>query len=191
MRTTTQVMIATAAQEWIRAQPWVRSLRWPVPIAALIEKAGMRVRWLPNAPAGFHGATMPGKMTAYDVWVNPHDPTPVQRFTLAHEFAHVLSHHLDYANPPWWFETEANAIAAELLLPWHELAVFQPAEPFTSPAAVETWMTATGGTILKRAGVSSSALWYHLQDLGWFTNTASTPTTKTLESSQLRFPILQ
>ena len=173
-RTLSQTMIATATQQWMRDLAWVQTLQWPIPIAELIADAGGRIRWLTNAPAGFHGATMPKTQEHFDVWINPQDSSTVQRFTMAHEFAHVLLGHLAHKQPLWWFETEANTAAAELLLPWSQLQTYAPDTPITTMDALTHWMRTAGQEILQQSGISYTALVYHLHDIAWATETATT-----------------
>ena len=71
-----------------------------------------------------------GRSTSYSIYVNKNHPTTRRRFTIAHEIAHFLLHK-DFINDgivddglyrsglPSAIETEANNLAAAILMPWN------------------------------------------------------------------------
>jgi hypothetical protein len=169
---------ADSVRTWIRQQPWVTTCpAWPVPIQTWIISAGLglTIRWFPPdlpIPAALHGMTLnsPDDDLHYTMWINPNDSPLVQRFTLAHEFSHVLLGHLMANGPPAFstiLEVEANTAAAELLLPWPLLAPRLPHRPMTTPTAWARWWTAHGQGIVRQAEVSPAVLYYHCIDLGY------------------------
>lgn len=168
--------IASEAQTTMRRHPLMQTITtWPVPIEEIIRTYAARhltIRQFPptlTIPRELHGLTLTRSSGDATIWTNPQDSPLVQRFTLAHEFAHVLAGHLEF-DPDrvvrWPLEVVANAMAAELLLPWHLLASELPPVRMTTPTAWQRWRQSIGRAIVQRAEVSPSVLDYHCVDLG-------------------------
>ncbi|MFD0388681.1 ImmA/IrrE family metallo-endopeptidase [Tistrella bauzanensis] len=106
----------------------------PVPVVALARRLGLKV-YDEETNAAISGRlvrdTARGGPSGYAVYVNGAHHRNRKRFTLAHEIAHFLLHrhlleagiveddalyrsHLSNA-----IESEANRMAAEILMPWH------------------------------------------------------------------------
>lgn len=119
------------------------------PLACLLdvveERAGHRVV-VTRMPEGVAGACSPGPL----LWVNGAEPKVRQRFTLAHELGHAWCKHdggllVDSietlggktTTPP---EIEANAFAAELLIP--RVAIEELAPPGGNPTLDEVVVVA-------------------------------------------------
>ncbi len=164
---------AVGAREWIRENlPPVD--RWPVPITDWIlayDEFPLTIDYLPpTTPRKLHGMTLPNDAgTQAVILINPNDPFVVQRFTLAHEWGHVLVNHLSF--PPsefdWLLEIEANTIAAELLLPWPLLKPLIPRQPLCTLDTWFPWWNQIGKAIIHQAQISSKVLYYHGRDCGW------------------------
>ncbi len=100
-----------------------------------------------------------------EIWFEPSEPRVRQRFTIAHELGHfVLNHGPQFRDGVQnfnlaardWREREANAFAANLLMPRQ---------------AVDVAIADLGFTDIERLAqafdVSQVAMKYRLQDLGW------------------------
>lgn len=85
------------------------------PIANLTdycERAGILVIWC-DLEKGIDGVTMKIRDVPSCIFLNKHVPADRMRASLAHELGHVVMHHI----PTNGMEDEANAFAAELMVP--------------------------------------------------------------------------
>jgi Zn-dependent peptidase ImmA (M78 family) len=99
---------------------WCGIHRPPVDIKRVIEALGARVEFVPNP--GWSGA-LTQDADAATVWINSDESPLRQRFTMAHECAHLLLHEGNlFRDGNYWSdgsqkEVEANKYAADLLMP--------------------------------------------------------------------------
>ncbi len=116
-----------------RLQPSV-----PVDIVGIASVLGLKVYESHELPAGIAGKIFidrkHGGESGYTILVRGADPFTRKRFTIAHEVAHYLLHkHLFHggelvddalyrSNLSTHIESQANGLAADLLMPWHLLA---------------------------------------------------------------------
>ena len=109
----------------------------PVDITGIAKVLGLRVwesKHLPDSVAGKLYRDRNGSLgqLQYNIVVRAQDPVVRKRFTVAHEIAHFLLHRGLFAtelvddalyrsglSSP--VEAQANALAADLLMPWHLL----------------------------------------------------------------------
>jgi Zn-dependent peptidase ImmA (M78 family)/DNA-binding XRE family transcriptional regulator len=153
--------------EWpVPAEPgaaarWIRR-RWrlgsdPIPhMVRLLESKGVVVTLLPFSDAGRVNAfSFYGQGRPIIVLTTDKDDVYRHRFTAAHELGHVLMHR-DAQPGDVQHEREANAFAAELLMPSASIASQLPARPdFRTYASLQAaW------------GVSIDALIYRSRELG-------------------------
>lgn len=97
----------------------------PVDVRSIIQQLGIHLSDVSDP--GWSGAVMSRDATSSsqaraDIWVNAQDELVRQRFTLAHELGHLLLHPLGQQFRDTTFfgtpkETQANAFAANLLMP--------------------------------------------------------------------------
>lgn len=129
----------------------------PIDIDYIVKKWGLAVEYV-ERPRGLHGRMLAERAL---VEIASGDAPNRQRFSLAHELGHyLLEHNAVYSDaepdeitdPHSLNEREANAFAAELLMP-------------------EQWVTSDWKSV-KNAGemaalyrVSSEAMWYRLEGL--------------------------
>lgn len=108
----------------------------PVNITGIAMVLGLKV-WESHAlPPDVAGQILRdrenGGSSQYSIIVRAQDPPVRKRFTVAHEIAHYLLHRHIFGNKlqdnslyrsslPSPIEAEANALAANLLMPWHLL----------------------------------------------------------------------
>jgi len=175
MRTTTLSDVALTMRNIMRSYVVQQGITLPVPLEDLVAAARWDVVSLP----------MPGRLEAAAIFdeqfivVNPRFSPAAQRFALAHEFVHTQHHarHLttqwDYRAHPYsaLFEVEANAGAAELLLPYDwfmdhaydlvgdRLRTQEDVTLFFRTSEARRWA--------HQAQVTPRVLQYHLIDLGW------------------------
>lgn len=106
----------------------------PVQVAAVAESFGLRVYKM-ELLSGISGALLKkpdlGTASGYTVYVNEREPIVRQRFTAAHEIGHFILHKdavsegieedvfLRAEGMSSWQETQANKVAAEILMPFH------------------------------------------------------------------------
>ena len=99
----------------------------PVKLSALASNLGVRVV-ASTLPAGISGELRPTTDGSYVISINRHDSSRRQRFTVAHELAHLLLHRdhigtgikddaLYRSGLSDAREAEANRLAAEILMP--------------------------------------------------------------------------
>lgn len=115
----------------------------PVPVGEIAERLGIEVFSMTLDPniSGLIKRTAPGK---YEIQVNDTDAPVRQRFTVCHEIAHFLLHRTfidaigitdnilyrsQLSNAQ---ESEANRLAAALLLPWKTVGLWHE-EKFGKP----------------------------------------------------------
>lgn len=101
----------------------------PVKLSTLAKALGVKLV-ASTLPAGISGEIRPDGAGGFTVRVNRHDSPRRQRFTVAHELAHFLLHReqigtgiaddvLYRSSLSDWRESEANRLAADLLMPPH------------------------------------------------------------------------
>jgi Zn-dependent peptidase ImmA (M78 family) len=102
----------------------------PVDVVAIANEFGIEI-----FTSDFGGQPYAGKIEKKDgkyfIYVNVKDPYKRQRFTIAHELAHFILHKHLFENRALIdnelyrsglnneYETEANKLAADILMPWH------------------------------------------------------------------------
>ena len=132
----------------------------PIPLSKMVEHLGYTVYSLnkQDAPPHFAGAVDYSRKA---IFVNDADCYYRQRFTIAHEIAHIVLHKkpafIDYRTEDEQGcnkESEANSFAAELLM---------PAEVF-----YEQWKINFGSLpiLSKLFAVSEDAIYYRAKNLG-------------------------
>lgn len=127
-----------AADLWARLNDDERELieqftsQIPVPIGQMGHAFGLRIRSV-TLPADISGLIKLCDDDVYEVQVNNTDAPVRQRFTVAHEIAHYMLHRElighDGIEDTILFrsrlsnrqETEANRLAAAILLPWEQV----------------------------------------------------------------------
>jgi len=166
-RTPVQTEIANQARQVFRAR-WGRLLAdLPVNLMEWADQFQAHVLRIRVDDPRFHGAAAKQPASGVVLLINRTDDFRVQRFTLAHELGHVWLGHHQHARTYWWFETEANAVASEILLPQAYLERWvRPTIP-VDPADHARWWSAMGPALARRAALTESVVAYHLQDLGW------------------------
>lgn len=112
----------------------------PVDIVGIAKVLGLEVWESKSLPEGIAGKLFRdeknGGASRYSVVARSEDPLVRKRFTVAHEIAHYLLHRhlfrgeliddaLYRSTLSSAIEAEANAFAADLLMPWHLLAPVQ------------------------------------------------------------------
>jgi Zn-dependent peptidase ImmA (M78 family) len=128
-----------STREWKKIDPHQRDIierfraSYPIRLGALAKALGVEVK-LSSLPANQSGQ-IAKEESGYKIRINRHEARARQRFTLAHELAHFLLHRdvidrstdgitdnvLYRSGAPERVEYEANKLAAELLIPEHEL----------------------------------------------------------------------
>ena len=147
----------------------------PVPVNQFYQQAGLPVVEAP-LPTGLESAIVLGVGDPF-VLLNAQLGPFAQRFALAHELIHYWYHQsiLPYFPSPNHYQspldTEANAGAAELLLPypWFMTTAHQVlGQPLRTLAAFTAFITSPEARRwANQARVTVPVLGYHLQDLGW------------------------
>jgi Zn-dependent peptidase ImmA (M78 family) len=111
----------------------------PVVVTAVAEALGLEVFTVSDWPNTVSGMLRRVDGDAYKIYVNGNHPVVRRRFTIAHEIGHFVLHkHLlkdgiveDYLLRAEGFpsstEAQANAFAADLLMPWHLIEAGQAA----------------------------------------------------------------
>jgi Zn-dependent peptidase ImmA (M78 family) len=128
---------------WMRdkqVESFIRRLqiKVPVDIVGIAKVLGLQVYESHALPEGIAGKIFRdrehGGQGGYSIVVRGADPYVRKRFTVAHEIAHYLLHkHLFYGDElvdnalyrsqlSGKLEAQANALAADLLMPWHLLS---------------------------------------------------------------------
>ncbi len=160
-----------AVRDYVRSQ----HLTVPVSVDALVRQAGLLIVEAPlrfGLQASLTLLTDPGL-----IFVNDQLGPFTQRFALAHELIHYWFHHAYplqdfYASPSGHlWETEANAGAAELVLPYDwfmDTAREILGQPLRRPQELAHFLTSPAARHWAgQARVTLPVLSYHLQDLGW------------------------
>lgn len=106
--------------------------RWPVPVVRLARALGVEVYdadgWPNNISGRIYRSEENGGESGYAIDVNEDHPLTRQRFTVAHEIGHFMLHRdrigdelyddgLYRSGLPSAMETQANQMAAEILMP--------------------------------------------------------------------------
>ena len=93
----------------------------PIEIEKVVKSLGVQI--VPNPRLGFSG-TVHSTTNSAVITVNTSESGVRQRFTIAHELAHLLFDKIgqqyrdhNFANPPGWIEKRANEFAASLFIP--------------------------------------------------------------------------
>lgn len=169
--------VARCMRVVVRREVAAQGLTVPVPIDTLLRQKGWRIVEIPM-PGRTEGVTL---FDSRDVFVNQRLSAFAKRFALAHEAIHAQYHAghaprgTDYLNLTYPYhdemEAEANAGAAELLLPYEwfmDTARTVLGRPLPTAADLRAFLASPEAR--KWAGqarVTPAVLGYHLQDLGW------------------------
>ncbi|NDJ82365.1 ImmA/IrrE family metallo-endopeptidase [Vibrio campbellii] len=140
----------------------------PIKIGALATALGLKVK--KSTLAGSISGSIKFEDHCYVIRVNSHDVKARQRFTIAHEVAHFLLHKhligdgitddvLYRSSLPSQIEWEANALAAEILMPW------EPLQHEKKKHSVELKKEALHEKLAEIFDVSVTALKYRIDDL--------------------------
>lgn len=187
-RSAQELFTVYAIQHWVRDVLKTTTLSAPVQLEQLCPGA-LRIVADPDLPAALRALSVFGDDPDFVV-LNAQYGDFAQRFSLAHEIVHLLKHrrHLTgtnsaehYRKHPYhgWMEVEANAGAAEMLLPYDwfmdrarqyvgdQLHTADDLERFLTGAEARRWAG--------EARVSLPVLGYHLWDLGWVGDTVAKP----------------
>ena len=114
----------------------------PVHVASLASKLGLRLFKIGTLPDGFSGMIRKEADGRFHIYVNKSHARNRRRFTTAHEIAHFILHRdvmgdgvfddaMYRSGLGTTQEREANALAAEILMPWHLLS--QAITEYTGP----------------------------------------------------------
>lgn len=107
----------------------------PVSVVGLANRLGIRVYdapWPENISGKIQRDKERGGESGFAIFVNQNHPETRKRFTIAHEIAHYILHEdkigdgvfddaLYRSGLPAKIESQANGMAADILMPWHEL----------------------------------------------------------------------
>jgi len=173
VRTSYQQEVAQIMQLTVRRRSSAEAWTVPVPIHTLLQRSELWVVEVAVSLPRFEAALAPPL-----VIVNQHLSAFAQRFALAHEGMHAWYHAdhwaslrhstADYAEV---FEIEANAGAAELLLPYEWFndlaATYVGAQLHAAGDLREFLASPEAKRWAGQARVTVPVLGYHLQDLGW------------------------
>ncbi len=123
------ITLGTSVRSPVEAAQYLRA-RWHVPVGpvadlvGLVEGNGIFVVRLPGTE-GFQGVSIrdPRKDLPPVMFVSADDPADRERWTVAHELGHIVLHHhiATVGDDEDEIEDEANAFAAEFLMPAHEI----------------------------------------------------------------------
>lgn len=105
----------------------------PVPVVAIAQELGLKVYTLDTFPDDLSGMIKKENNGSYGIYVNSEHHSNRRRFTIAHEIGHFILHKkyigdgivddaLYRSGLGTIMETEANALAAEILMPYHLLS---------------------------------------------------------------------
>lgn len=137
------------------------------------ERAGILVIWC-DLEKGVDGVTMNVRDLPPCIFLNQHVPADRMRFSLAHELGHIIMHTV----PGDEIENEANAFAAELLVPEKQFrrALVGQRLSLEWLARQKAYWKASMAFLLYRAGAIGAVtrhqteyLWKKLSALGWRT----------------------
>lgn len=106
----------------------------PIPVVKLGKELGLKLFEVSNLPLDISGKIQPSteSNTKFEIQIASRDPRVRKRFTIAHEIAHYLLHRDQIGNGisddalfrsklPSVIETQANQLAADILMPLHRL----------------------------------------------------------------------
>jgi Zn-dependent peptidase ImmA (M78 family)/transcriptional regulator with XRE-family HTH domain len=82
-----------------------------------LERAGCLVVWCDFSNIAIDGVTLSIYKMPTIIFLNRHRPSDRMRFTLAHELGHIIMHRIPNPN----METQADAFASALLMPYHDI----------------------------------------------------------------------
>lgn len=181
MRTPYLTDVAMQMHQVVREAQAAQSPTVPVPVARFLRDAGWQI--LNVSVAGRFEATT---LFAPRIIAVNTQPSPfAQHFALAHEWIHVQyhAHHMpsstlagpyaDYLAHPYHdeFEVEANAGAAELLLPYAwfmDTAATLLRRPLRSATDLDAFLASDAARRWAgQAQVTRTVLRYHLVECGW------------------------
>lgn len=152
---------------------------WSIPDGPIVnltdycERAGILVIWC-DLEKGVDGVTMNVRDLPPCIFLNQHVPADRMRFSLAHELGHIIMHTV----PGDEIENEANAFAAELLVPEKQFrrALIGQRLSLEWLARQKAYWKASMAFLLYRAGAIGAVtrhqteyLWRKLSALGWRT----------------------
>jgi Zn-dependent peptidase ImmA (M78 family)/transcriptional regulator with XRE-family HTH domain len=154
-------------------------LTWSIPdgpipnLTDYCERAGILVIWC-DLEKGVDGVTMNVRDLPPCIFLNQHVPADRMRFSLAHELGHIIMHTV----PGDEIENEANAFAAELLVPEKQFRRALTGQRLSLEwlARQKAYWKASMAFLLYRAGAIGAVtrhqteyLWKKLSALGWRT----------------------
>ncbi|GAA3974725.1 XRE family transcriptional regulator [Mucilaginibacter dorajii] len=128
----------------------------PGPIINMVgtmEKNGIIIHFLQNAPEKFDGTTLICKSGQKIIVVNSDIPNDRKRFTIAHELGHCIMH-IPFSSdldPYSDIEKEANLFAAEFLMPALEIKRDLVALKFRDLADLKNYWRVSKVALIKRA----------------------------------------
>jgi Zn-dependent peptidase ImmA (M78 family)/transcriptional regulator with XRE-family HTH domain len=150
---------------------------WGIPdgpisnLTELCERAGILIIWC-DLEKGVDGVTMTVRDVPPCVFLNRNVPADRMRASLAHELGHIIMHRM----PTDSIEDEANAFAAEFLIPERQYRRTIIGQRVTLEwlARQKAYWKASMGFLLYRAGAvdaitrhQSEYLWKRMSALGW------------------------
>lgn len=136
----------------------------------LVERSGVLI-FECDFPEGLvDGVTIRTEHTSPCIFLNTNQPNDRMRFTLAHELGHIIMH----KNPSVTMETEANAFAAELLMPAHRLKEELATTKLLKYAELKSkWKTSMASLIYRASTLNAitesqnTYLWRQMSTLGY------------------------
>jgi Zn-dependent peptidase ImmA (M78 family)/transcriptional regulator with XRE-family HTH domain len=122
-------------------------------MVGIMEKNGIIIHFLQNAPEKFDGTTLICKSGQKIIVVNSDIPNDRKRFTIAHELGHCIMH-IPFSSdldPYSDIEKEANLFAAEFLMPALEIKRDLVALKFRDLADLKNYWRVSKVALIKRA----------------------------------------
>jgi hypothetical protein len=115
----------------------------PVNVIGLAHRLGLRIYntpWPNNISGKIQKDKERGGPSGFAIFVNKSHPETRKRFTIAHEIAHYVLHEdkigdgifddaLYRSGLPEKMETQANGLAADILMPWERLMPLVSTDP--------------------------------------------------------------
>jgi len=122
-------------------------------LIGILEKNGVIVHFLQNAPEKFDGTTIICKSGQKIIVVNSEIPNDRKRFTIAHELGHCIMH-IPFSSdldPYSDIELEANQFASEFLMPALEIKHDLVALKYKNLADLKSYWRVSKVALIKRA----------------------------------------